>query len=123
MLRVVPLVCCGLLVSTLAVQAKDDGDLAQLRAKVDAADATLHEMYLAQRDEGASLRNERNELARKVRDEQNRRDVLTQTLAQQAASQHAQQDQLTRFRAPLLAALEQARAHIDMGLPFAVRAR
>ena len=112
----------GLLVATPLVAdaaGVTAAELASLRAEVDTLAADVETERAAARDEIAALRAERAELERQVRAARARTKTLERLRSEATARAEAAEDDARRWAAPTRAAIAEARAYVERGLPFA----
>ncbi|MEM6296258.1 MAG: DUF3450 family protein [Myxococcota bacterium] len=115
-------VAAGLLVATPVVAdaaGVTAADLAALRAEVDTLAADVETERTAARDEIAALRAERAELERQVRAARARTKTLERLRSEATARADAADEDARRWAAPTKAAIAEARAYVERGLPFA----
>lgn len=93
--------------------------LAELRAEVDTAAAEIELERSAARDELAALRGERAELERQLRAAQSRGKTLSRIQSEATERAEADEAQAIRWHAPTQAALAEAKAYVERGIPFA----
>lgn len=123
-LRNAALVAALVLAPTAARSAPPSVErLAALRQEVDALSEGLRETRRGVQDTLTSLRAERAELERQLRLEHVRLETLAALETERGARAEGLEDRQRAWRAPLLAAVEATRAHVERAVPFAREAR